>query len=156
MAGPVWEFPSQVPKDVPGFRQAVIDRLRHLTEYLRRRDRYPLLSGAVSTTDATTTTALTIPVALNRTVLIEAAVVGRRTGGTAGTTGDGCAYLLRIGAKNIAGTASVIDAAVTLTAEDQAGFDATATASGSDILIQVTGAVDNAMTWAVRATVMTA
>lgn len=47
----VWEFPSQVPHDLPGFRAEVTNRLRKLTNFLKQ------LSAPVGTWVAWTGTA---------------------------------------------------------------------------------------------------
>lgn len=142
-----WEFPSQTPEEYGPFRREVVNRLRQLTDYLRRRDRVSLGFGSVVTTDDTATAVVTVAIPVTRTVLIEATVVGRRTGGTSGSTGDGAAYVLHCVAKNIAGTVTIIDQSLTFTGEDQAGWDVDAAVSGTTIEIQVTGAVDNTVTW---------
>lgn len=102
----------------------------------------------VATTDATVTTIRTIPVPVNHTLLITGYVVARRTGGSAGATNDGAAYYLEVVAKNTAGTAAEI-AAETLRAigEDQAGWTVTSSASSGNILIRVTGAASNNISW---------
>ncbi len=101
----------------------------------------------VSTTDATVTTLATIPADVDTTMLIDGIVVGRRTGGSSGTDEDGAGYVLRAAVTNIAGTATIISQAADFTSEDQAGWAATFVASGSDILVRVTGAANNNVNW---------
>lgn len=105
---------------------------------------------AVRTTDATVTTLATLPLEDNATYQIVADVVARRTGGSAGTAGDGASYR-RIGTfyRVSAGSATLIGSLSTPhTAESQSGWDATLTVSGTDILVRVTGALNNSITWA--------
>lgn len=104
--------------------------------------------GRAATTDATVTTINTIAVAASTTVMIEAHVRARRTGGTSGTAEDAAGYVIYGTYKNVAGTATLVGAvAADYTAEDQAGWDATLTASGGNVLLRVTGASNNNVTW---------
>lgn len=107
-----------------------------------------IYQNRVATTNATPTTLHTYTLPISTTVKIKAEVVARRTGGAAGTAEDGAGYVFIGTYKNVAGTATIIGAISTLyTAESQAGWDATFTLSGSDILVTVTGATDNNITW---------
>ncbi len=101
----------------------------------------------VATTNATVTTLHTIPIPATTTVAVEAIVYARRTGGAAGTAEDGARYTLSAVYKNVAGTATLIGAVTKVADEDQAGWDANLTPTGSDVLVEVTGAVDNNVTW---------
>lgn len=101
-----------------------------------------------ATTDGSAATLATIPIPVDHTVYITYRVVARRTGGVAGSANDGAAYRLEVVAKNTAGTAAEI-AAETLyvIGESQAGWTITTSASSGSILIQVTGAADNNISW---------
>lgn len=103
----------------------------------------------VSTTDATTTTLQTIAVPADKELVIEARVLGRRTGGTAGTAGDAAAYVRTARFKNIGGTVTRMDIQTDYTSEDQKSWDATIVASGSNAVVQVSGAANNNIDWAV-------
>lgn len=108
---------------------------------------YPV-HARVATTDATVTTIRTMPVPVNHTLLITGYVVARRTGGSAGSTNDGAAYEIMVVAKNTVGTAAEIAAeTLRVIGEDQAGWTVTCAASSGNILVQVTGAVDNNISW---------
>lgn len=99
------------------------------------------------TTDATITALQYVAIPVNNTVYIEAIVVARRTGGAAGSAGDG-AFYKRAGAfKNIAGVISQIGGTVADTGEDQAAWDCQFASSGQTIAITGTGAVNNNITW---------
>lgn len=102
----------------------------------------------VVTDDATPTTLHTVTIPANTIVVLESRIVARRTGGTAGTADDG-AYYRRVGTyQNIGGVATIIDSIeLNPTVESQASWNATYTPSGADVLIQVTGALDNIVTW---------
>lgn len=102
----------------------------------------------IATTDATVTTIHTIAIPASTTVALVAYVDARRTGGAAGTAEDGAFYIRAATFKNVAGTATQIGATTAIhTNEDQAGWDVTFAVSGGNALVQVTGAVDNNITW---------
>jgi len=104
--------------------------------------------GRIATTDATQTTINTIAIPASTTVMIEAYVRARRTGGSAGTAEDGAGYIVRATYQNAAGVATIIGAVnASYTAESQAGWDATFTTSAGNVLLRVTGAVNNNVTW---------
>lgn len=108
-------------------------------------------TGTVATTNATptSTTALTgsIYVGTNRSYAVMANVSARRTSGTSGAAGDSASYLIHALVKDIAGTVSIVGQSILSSFEDQAAWDVTFVVSGSDILLQVTGAANNNITW---------
>lgn len=108
--------------------------------------------ATVNTTDATVTTLQTIATASDTSYLVESRIVGRRTGGGAGSADDTAAYFIRALYKNVAGTLSV-NIMSTDTYEDQSAWDAALTTSSTNIIVQVTGAVSNNVTWTTTTTV---
>lgn len=113
--------------------------------------------GRVNTTDATVTTLATIPLKASYTYLIEARVVARRTGGSAGAVDDGAVYVIRGGYTMVGGVATAISGTTpqaAFTDEDQAGWAATLDTSGTTVRVRVTGAVNNNVTWIGKVTVM--
>lgn len=105
------------------------------------------LEQSLSTTDATATaiTAQTIP--LSSSLLIEATIIGKRTGGSAGSAGDSATFIMNASYKNIAGTVTQIGKSDIFSASDQAAWKYTLTISGTDVMIQVTGAANNNISW---------
>jgi hypothetical protein len=103
----------------------------------------------VNTTDGTQTTLATVPIIAGRTYLIEARVAARRTGGASGTADDGASYVRRASYTTKSGTVTLLGSVQTIgtDAEDQAGWDITHTISGSNVLVRVTGAAANNITW---------
>lgn len=107
--------------------------------------------GRATTTDATATTVLTIPITASNTYHIDVDVLGRRTGGTAGVADDGLVGKLVTGYKTVGGV-------VTLIGNLESKFIAPlnwATAlviSGTNVLVQVTGVVNNNISWHVFVT----
>lgn len=109
--------------------------------------------GRVTTTDGTVTTLLTIPLKPSTTTCLHVKIVARRTGGAAGTDEDGAGYELYGVYSMIGGVATAIGGTtptLVFGAENQAAWDATLTVSGGNVLVQVTGAVDNTVTWTGR------
>jgi len=106
------------------------------------------LQDDVITTNATPTTAQTIGITASRTYILESFVVGRRTGGVSGTADDGATYIIRSSYTTKVGTVTLLGAVQkTPISEDQAGFDANHVISGTNVLVQMTGAADNTLSW---------
>ncbi len=105
--------------------------------------------AAVTTTDNTQTTLKTITLAAGATYQIEAKITARRTGGSSGTADDGASYERRATYSTKSGTVTLMGSVQTIgtDAEDQAGWDVTCTISGSTVLVRVTGATNNNVTW---------
>ncbi|CAB4191725.1 hypothetical protein UFOVP1229_108 [uncultured Caudovirales phage] len=103
----------------------------------------------VNTTDNTVTTLATIPITSGRTYMIEARVAARRTGGSSGTAEDGASYCRRGTYTTKSGTVTLMGSVQTIgtDAEDQAGWDVTMTISSTNVLVRVTGATNNNVTW---------
>ena len=107
------------------------------------------IASRVTTTNATVTALLTLALTASRTYVLESRVYARRTGGVAGTAEDGAGYVIRSTWKTVAGVTTIIGAVnADYTAESQAGWDATHASDGAgNVLINVTGAADNNVTW---------
>jgi hypothetical protein len=108
---------------------------------------------SVTTTDATVTTIATIPIPSSTTLLIQALVTGRRTGGSAGATDDAATYEFSASYKNLGGVATELGESNIFSAEDQPTWNCTLSPSGSNALLQVTGAINNTINWSVSYTV---
>src|SRR3990167_94340 len=131
--------------------QQLLSRLKMLEQEFERTkviEKSTAVQGYVTTTDATVTTVATIAIPASTTVVIELHVAARRTGGSAGVAEDGAGYVQQATYKNVAGTATLIGSVnVDYTAESQAAWDVTFAVSGSNVLIRVTGAVNNNISW---------
>lgn len=106
--------------------------------------------GRVTTTDATVTTLMSITLNASKTTLIEARVVGRRTGGAAGTAEDGIGVIVRGAYKMVGGAATALTNGTPTTdfeTDDQAAWTATLDTSGATVRVRVTGAANNNVTW---------
>jgi hypothetical protein len=101
----------------------------------------------VTTANATPTTLHTVAIPASTAVGFTGYVIGRRTGGASGAAEDCAYYRVEFVAKNTAGTAATVGSTVTVIGESQAAWDVTTAASTSNILIQVTGAASNDITW---------
>ena len=107
----------------------------------------------VTTTDATPTTLFTyttsgvVTVTNSMTYVIECDIIGNRTGGASGASGDVGVYKYRGIFKRINGVVTLMSETLVNTNEDQAGWNVTSSISGTSILIQVTGAASNNISW---------
>lgn len=102
-----------------------------------------------STTDATATTLFTHSPLTSSLNYYELRVRAIRTGGSAGAAQDSAAYVVRAAYKRVGSAAPTIVGAITAdyTAEDQAGWDCTFAVSGNNVIVQITGAVNNNISW---------
>lgn len=110
--------------------------------------RESVYQARAATTNATATTLWSMAVPATTTILLQAYVTARRTGGTSGTAEDGGGWVLGAIVKNVAGTATQVTGSPlsTSSAADQAwvaAFDV----SGGDVRLRVTGAANNNVTW---------
>jgi len=107
--------------------------------------------GTIGTTDATANvTAQTIAIPTDKVVSLETTIVYRKTGGGGvGSVGDGTTIKLNSSVKNVAGTLTLdtIQNTYTGITNSIAGVSATYTISGSNILVSVTGVVNDNITW---------
>ena len=147
---------SLVFETTPDGSATQVERLRiDSTGQLRRG--FGLLYGwkmrplaTVTTTDATLTTLETIPMTSAYASRVKVSVVARRTGGTLGTAEDCAAYERVVLCKMVTGTAVIVGAVLNgqaMDLESQALWDCTVTNSGGNLLVQVTGAISNNITW---------
>nr|QQV29724.1 putative T4-like proximal tail fiber protein [Kaumoebavirus] len=104
------------------------------------------------TTDATVTTLHTFAIPTSVTASMDITIVARRTGGSAGAAGDSAIFKLLAAYKNNAGTVTIVggDVPEKRGAGDQA-WDANLTISTTNVLVRVTGAVNNNISWVMTA-----
>jgi Domain of unknown function (DUF4082)/Collagen triple helix repeat (20 copies) len=111
-------------------------------------DSTTLLTGTVRTTSAAQTVIVTVPIPASTTVMIDASVVGRRTGGSAGAAEDGAGYQRTAAYKNVAGVATAVSAtALVATIESNGAYDCVFTANGANAEIRVVGVANVTMDW---------
>ncbi len=101
--------------------------------------------ASVNTTDATVTTLQTVGIPSNSAVLLEARVVGRRTGGSSGAAMDAMTAIVTARAKNVGGTVTLYNVTSNESADQAWVVDFVV--SGASVLIKVTGAVNNNVSW---------
>lgn len=149
MTIPLAPPPLQVPpefildKNKQGFFTALVNTIYQMWTAL-----YGIRTTAtVKTTNATNTGILRIKVATNKTLMVVAHIVARRTGGSAGSNGDSAWYTLSGAYKNISGTLTAIGTPDLIGGEDQGGWNVGFTTSGEEIVVLVTGAANNNITW---------
>jgi hypothetical protein len=102
-----------------------------------------------ATTNATPLVIATVAVPTNASWTLEGNITGRRTGGSSGNAGDTAGYVIKGIVKNIAGTVTVVTQGLVICGEDQSSWNATLTASGANMLLTVTGAANNIISWTV-------
>nr|QBR99073.1 hypothetical protein [Faustovirus mariensis] len=106
-----------------------------------------MFQNKVTTTGAATSTVGVVTIPANTTVLIQAFITGRRTGGSAGTAEDGGGFIWYGTFKNIAGTATVVAAPSYTAMTDQAAWVIGYTIAAGDVNVNVTGSVNNNVAW---------
>lgn len=102
---------------------------------------------SVKTTDATVTTLDTFNIKPDTCTQLKVYVVARRAGGASGSANDCASYEISGTFKDVSGVATILGSLNTVANEDQAAWDATLTASGPNVLLTVTGASGNNVTW---------
>lgn len=109
---------------------------------------YRFDQSAVSTTDAAFTTIKTVSVPTDSIVLVEATVLGRKTGGSgSGNVGDGAAYVRTAKIKNIGGTVTIGDVEASYTDEDVKSWGIRIQVSGTNVNVQIAGSANNNVSW---------
>ena len=107
--------------------------------------------NTVVTTDATANvTSQTIAVPADKVISLESTIVYRKTGGAGvGVTGDGTTIKLNSSVKNVGGTLTLdtVQNTYTGTTNAIAGVSATYTISGTNVLVSVTGVLNDNITW---------
>jgi hypothetical protein len=107
-----------------------------------------------ATTNNTATALHTLATASNFSYALEATVLARRTGGTAGAVGDTARYKILACYKNIAGVVTIVGVVNRTIDENVAGYDANFAINGTNIETRVTGVNNTNITWHVTLRVM--
>lgn len=142
---PPLELPAEFAQDK--YKRTFFEALLRTFYQMWQELYYRTRSAKITTTNATPTALLSVEIPTNRTIYIDSRVVARRTGGSSGTEGDSAWYRLTGGYKNINGTLSIIGTASLDQGEDQSGWAVQYSSSGTLIVLTVTGAADNNITW---------
>ena len=101
----------------------------------------------VQTTNDSATTLADIAIPSGSVAGIEAKVVCRQHGGTAGSVGDGASYVRNIHARNNGGTVSVRQNATSVTSDDVDSFNVAVSANSSNVRLQAIGGLDRNIAW---------
>lgn len=107
-------------------------------------------AARLTTTDATVTTIASVTALLptDSMLAVQVVVYARRTGGSAGATGDCASYGRSVTYKNVSGTITQVGATTALwDHESVAGWDVTCDVGGGVPRIRVTGAANTNITW---------
>ena len=104
--------------------------------------------NTINTTTNATVALETIAIPTNTVLMIESYITCRKTGGAgAGTTGGGNGYIRTVKAKNVGGVVTIGVVQSSFTSEDITPLDATFAVSGTNVLLNVTGANNDNITW---------
>lgn len=149
MTLPLAPPPLQIPPDFAtdklknGFFSALVNTLHQMWSSL-----YGIrFTNKVKTTDATPTGIVRIPVESGKTVMVQAYIVARRTGGSAGSNGDSAFYVLTGAYKNIAGVLTGIGTPNLVGGEDQASWVVSFSTTAEFAVVVVTGDANTDITW---------
>lgn len=104
-------------------------------------------AATVSTTDATATLIATIATTGDSAISVLTEVQAHRTGGTAGSAGDGAILTRRFRIKREAGVVTVSDLQSLVTDRDQASWTVRAIVLGTVVRLEVIGAANNNIDW---------
>lgn len=110
------------------------------TNIFTHTSRQILLVNTVQTTDATATTGLSYATTSGDSYFAEVTVIARASSTSAG-------YRLYGTYRNVGGTLTEIGETTVVTHEDVAGWNVTMSASGTNIVVTVTGAAGTTITW---------
>lgn len=105
-----------------------------------------IIQNRVTTTDATVTTLQSFAVPTGQIITVDVDVTAIRTGGSAGTSGDMGAMKGYFMAKNVGGTVTIQKYSIDAGTPDQT-WPITFLVSGTNVLLQVQGTVNNNVTW---------
>jgi hypothetical protein len=104
--------------------------------------------NTLNTTTNATVALETIAIPTDTVVMVESYVTCRKTGGVGvGTVGQGNGYIITVKAKNVGGVVTIGVVQSSFTSEDIAPLDATFAVSGTNIVLNVTGANNDNITW---------
>ena len=104
--------------------------------------------NTVNTTDATVTQLEVLEIPINTVVMIESCITCRKTAGAGvGTIGEGNSYIRTVKAQNIAGVVTIGVIQSSFTSESISVFDVTFTIGGTDVVLYVTGDINDDVTW---------
>lgn len=103
--------------------------------------------GSVLTTNNVSTTILSVNCATETNTLMEAKIVARRTGGTAGSPGDGATFKRSFRVKSIGGVVTIHDIQSDYTSRDNAAMNVSFQVSGAVVEVKVKGLNNNNIKW---------
>ena len=104
--------------------------------------------STLQTLTAAPGTLKSIAIPLNSAMLITANISCRKSAGVGvGTIGDANGYVRTVIAKNVAGVVTLGAVQTSYTSENITAFNATFVVSGTNVLVQVTGALNDTVDW---------
>jgi hypothetical protein len=108
--------------------------------------------ATLNTTTASFATAFVLDASSDSTIMVQTVTTCTRTGGLAGSPGDGAAFKRTFRVKSIGGVVSILDMQSDYTSRDDAGMRVEYVVSGTDILFRVGGLTNNNLRWVLEIT----
>jgi hypothetical protein len=103
--------------------------------------------SSVLTTNNVVTNILAVNCAVESSILMEAKFVARRTGGTAGTAGDGATFIRSFRVKSIGGVVTIHDIQSDFTSKDNSLMNVSFAVVGTNVELRVRGVSNNNIQW---------
>lgn len=103
--------------------------------------------NSILTTNNVATNLFSLNVATDCSMLLEAKIVARRVGGTAGTPGDCATFKRSLRVKCISGLVTIHDLQSDYTSKDNHNVNVTFQVSGADVVIKAKGDTNNNIKW---------
>ena len=141
--------PLQIPPDFAGdkFKAAFFSGLIN-TIYQLWTNVYSIRNTTkILTNDDAVTAGVRIPLNTGKTMMVQAHIVARRTGGTAGSDGDSAYYVLTGCYKNVGGTLTGVSSPNLIGGEDVSEWNVGFSTSGTDVIVTVKGGANTNVTW---------
>jgi len=103
--------------------------------------------ASVITNNASSTQIISLDCALDQTLMVEVRLTARRIGGLAGSPGDGATFKRSFRVKTISSSVTVHDLQSDYTSRDVPTMNVNVTVSGTNVLVNVIGVLDNNIQW---------
>lgn len=103
--------------------------------------------SSILTTNNIVTDILSVNVTSDCSIFMEAKIIGRRTGGSSGSAGDAATFKRSFRVKCIGGVVSIHDIQSDYTSRDNATWNVSFQAVGSNVFLKVKGASNNNIQW---------
>jgi len=103
--------------------------------------------ASVITNTIAPTTITSLDCSINGSWMVELRITARRLGGLAGNPGDGATFKRTFRIKSIGSSVTVHDFQADYTSRDAASMNVTVSVVSTDVVVKVTGAINNNLKW---------